>query len=151
MSQKASRAYTSHAEHNHPHTKAGNARCRRHMREHGGKPWDAGTTEPSPVSEKKRTSGQKAAATRRANASLRQRTEVVDVVLDATHPHNSRGQFTRNTLLQWQALLNSIEGAQAYLVDEGAELLGATLAINLGGQNFEAEFDGDVWTVSLSK
>lgn len=65
-------------------------------------------------------------------------------------PRNSHGRFTRDTLAEWTALLDSLDGVQDYLVTEGAGLVEATLTTRLGGHTFVAVFNIETgWTVTV--
>jgi len=86
--------------------------------------------------------------------------DIVPDLTGARHPmaevahtplRNSSGRFTRNTLEQWDRLLSSIEGAETYLFNEGAELVQATLTTKVAGVKFLATFDGDEWSVEVAE
>lgn len=162
--------YEKHDDHGHPMTKLDRGRCRRYMEKHG-EPWNGDLS----LIETRMSKGQKAAATRKKNAALKKRAEVVDALLEETDRRDaaleeaaiadaitkaaqdlsagvpmrdSRGRFTKETLEAWTALLESIEGAHAYLIENEAELVGAELRLSLLGQHLIAEFDGVEWTVT---
>lgn len=143
------RKYIKHSDHAHPQTKAASDKCRRIMVK-TGKPWDGTETETL-------TRGRKATGTRAANKKAEVQAQAVDTLLDETEGseseplRNHRGRFTRDTLEQWQTLLDSLDGAQAYLVENGADLLGASITTSIGGQTFIAKFDGHEWSVEVAE
>lgn len=161
-----------HADHDHPQTKHYSVLCRKNIIE-TGQPLSAETERlvveegGALTVEPPLTRGQKAAATRARRKAEAEKATAVDALLDSTEDdstsplaggtpvpapvrRDSHGRFTRETVEQWQALFDNLEGAQDYLVNNDAELLGVTLTVNLGGVNFVAEFDGHEWTVGTT-
>jgi hypothetical protein len=136
VAKTAKRAWTSHAEHGHPRTKSANAVCRR-VTAKTGEPWDG-----TPLAGSSR-----AASTRKKNLAAQKQAEVVDTLLDLSDPRDDKGRFVRLTVDEWKQLIESLEGAQEWLV-QNATLESARLEVTIGGQTLVATYDTEVgWSV----